>query len=394
MSVDVFYTESHLLHNPQEELEYGKIIPFHETPDRISNAVDALVRSRSLSFNLTSPTDFGLEPIRAVHSDDYIEYLRHAHAEWTNYVGGDPTRGVTPDIWAIRHISGPRAKPPPSPDAQTSLPRSVREGYARARMGWYISDGQTVIMEKSWQAIYSAAQCALSGAEYLVKLNSASSPPKDDNPVTSLALCRPPGHHAFRDVGAGYCFINNIAVAAQHLIDRHGARVAILDVDFHHGNGTQSIFYDRSNPLFVSLHAQWDFPHYTGHEDETGTGEGEGFTINRPLAREDCHGKDGEEHYHATLNTLIHSHVVPYNPTFLLVSLGVDTFHLDPVGGLGLTTPGFRLIGASIRAGVKLVEAATKRRVPTLFVLEGGYGVDDMGENISEVMRGYVNGLI
>ncbi|KAJ3340306.1 hypothetical protein HDU93_007147 [Gonapodya sp. JEL0774] len=313
----------------QFERKVTKLSSFKRVVGRVANVVAALHSGGgSAKFQIISPTDFGISPLLAVHSADYIDYLKHAHHEWTEYVGGDPARGVTPDVWATRHIAGIAAKAPPSPITNPTLPRSVKEGLARARMGWL-------------------------------------------------------------DIAAGYCFLNNVAIAAQYLIQRHDARVAILDVDYHHGNGTQSIFYDRSNPLFASIHAKWDFPHYSGHEEEKGVGDGQGFTVNVAVAREDCIGDGGEQHYLALLTAIITDHIITYRPTFLLVSLGVDVFQLDPVGGLGITTRGFRQVGATIRAGVRQVEALLSRRVPTLFVLEGGYAVGDMGSNVVEVINGY-----
>ncbi len=175
-----------------------------------------------------------------------------------------------------------------------------------------------------------------------------------------FSLVRLPGHHSGSEFLGGFCFLNNIAVAAQYLIDRYHSKVCILDVDYHHGNGTQTIFYEKSNPMFVSLHGQGDYPFYWGYKKEIGEKEGIVYNVNisLPLGTED-------HVYLSELENAIKSHIIPYQPTVLLISLGVDTARVDPVGGFALSENAFSKIGKLIR----------EANVPTLFVFEGGYAV-------------------
>ena len=193
----------------------------------------------------------------------------------------------------------------------------------------------------------------------------------------TFALCRPPGHHASSNQFGGYCFLNNAAIAAQGMLTDGATKVAILDIDFHHGNGTQSIFYDRDDVLFVSLHGNPNdaFPHFLGYVDETGEGKGEGTNFNLPMNR-------GTE-FPAWVDSLETSFKIirNYRPDALVVSLGVDTFKDDPISFFRLTSNNYLTIGQLI-AGLKL---------PTLYVMEGGYAVEEIGINTVNVLAGHMN---
>ncbi|TPX67073.1 hypothetical protein SpCBS45565_g04043 [Spizellomyces sp. 'palustris'] len=227
-----------------------------------------------------------------------------------------------------------------------------------------------IIAEGTFQAAYEAAQVALTGAELLI----------EEKAHGIFALCRPPGcHHAQRDLCGGYCFFNNAAIAVRHLIDvLKVGKVAIIDIDYHHGNGTQEIFYKHSNPLYVSLHGALDYPFYWGAEDEVGEDEGAGFNVNVPLRL----GTQDEEYIEA-LQTIIDNRVKEYNPQIVVVSLGVDTYANDPIGGFFLTTPAYIQIG----------RALASLRCPTLFVLEGGYAVTEIGDNVANVLQGFEDNI-
>jgi acetoin utilization deacetylase AcuC-like enzyme len=191
----------------------------------------------------------------------------------------------------------------------------------------------------------------------------------------AFALCRPPGHHAARDLYGGYCFLNNAAIAAQAFLDDGAARVALLDVDFHHGNGTQDIFYERDDVLFLSLHGQPEdaFPHFLGYADETGAGRGEGFNANYPMPPGTPYAVWGDALEHACRR------IVDYAPDVLVVSLGVDTFENDPISFFKLTSEDFSRYG----------ERIGQLRLPTLFVMEGGYAVSEIGINTVNVLDAF-----
>ena len=191
----------------------------------------------------------------------------------------------------------------------------------------------------------------------------------------AFALCRPPGHHAARDLYGGYCFLNNAAIAAQYLRDHGAARVAILDVDFHHGNGTQDIFYDRADVLFVSLHGDpaEAFPYFSGYADETGAGAGSGCNLNFPLPRATEFAA-----WRAALETGL-ARIRAFGPDALVVSLGVDTYAGDPISFFRLQSSDFTAYGGLIASC----------RVPTVFVLEGGYAVAEVGVNVVNVLAGF-----
>jgi acetoin utilization deacetylase AcuC-like enzyme len=191
----------------------------------------------------------------------------------------------------------------------------------------------------------------------------------------AFALCRPPGHHAAQDMFGGYCFLNNAAIAAQAFRDAGAARVAVLDVDFHHGNGTQDIFYDRDDVLFVSLHGDpmAAFPHFLGHAGETGMGAGVGFNLNLPMP-----AGTAFDAWRAALQTGL-QRIADFKADALVISLGVDTFEKDPISFFRLQSPDFRTLGADIAdAGL-----------PTLFVMEGGYAIDEIGVNAVNVLEGF-----
>jgi acetoin utilization deacetylase AcuC-like enzyme len=196
--------------------------------------------------------------------------------------------------------------------------------------------------------------------------------------ASAFALCRPPGHHAHAATMGGYCYINNAAVASQAFVDRGAGRVAVLDVDYHHGNGTQSIFYDRSDVLVVNIHGdpQQEYPYFLGHADETGSGAGEGFNFNLPLR-----WGTGFTQWQEALEAGC-QRVARYAPDVLVVSLGVDTYKDDPISQFKLDSPDYLRIGARI----------AKLGLPTLFVMEGGYAVEAIGVNVANTLEGFVGG--
>ncbi len=335
------YSADHKLHHGNGELMNGSIVPCFEMPRRAE-----LVLERVLTVKLgdvIAPRDFGLAPLTRVHSSAYVSFLETAWADWAA-LGRDCD--ALPMTWAVRGMN------------QYREPQHIE-----AKLGFYSFDGGAPIQAGTWRAVYSSAQVALEGAVQLAQLSSA------------FALCRPPGHHAASDYMGGYCYVNNAAVAAQALLDAGASRVAILDIDYHHGNGTQSIFYSRSDVLVVNLHGDpvFEYPFFLGHADETGSGAGEGYNLNLPLPAGTTF-----EAWLAALEVAC-ARVSSFMPDAVVVSLGVDTFKRDPISQFRLDSEDYLRIGQRIAAlGLK-----------TLFVMEGGYAVEEIGVNAVNVLTGF-----
>lgn len=339
--MDTVYTPAHLEHAPAKEFLDGELVDVFEKPHRAELILSAVQRA-NLGKTL-APIDFGMAPIEAIHTPDYLAFLQHAYARW------------------IRDGRGPG---PVYPDTFFKPPFQHRPTKIGAQAGIYVMDMSAPITGGTWQAAYWAAQTAVTAAE-LVR-NGARS---------AYALCRPPGHHAHSNIAGGYCYLNNVAIAAQWLRAHGHAKVAILDVDVHHGNGTQHIFYARNDVLFASLHGHpdWEYPYFLGAEIERGEGPGLGFNWNYPLPQ----GADTAL-YLRTLDAAC-KNVAAFAPDVLLISLGVDTFVDDPIGGLAVTSDGFAEIGARI----------AQLACPTVFVMEGGYAITPLGDNVANMLSGF-----
>lgn len=356
----VYHSEAHALHAPPFEVfEGGEKIPSFEKPERVARILQALRAAGR--FEILPPEDFGLEPIRAVHDPGYLDFLQTAFAEWKRL---SPV-GETPPLL-------PATFPPPGPRGR--IPAGLL-----GRAGYYMMDLSAPITAGTWQAALSAAHCALSGAKFissrfhpLQKSAEASASPQ--HPLSAFALCRPPGHHAGRAWGGGYCYINNAAVAT-HWLTRFG-RVAVLDVDYHAGNGTQDIFYERADVLTLSIHADPDdeYPYFSGYPEETGTGAGSGYHQNFVLSP----GTD-DRLYLETLQRAL-ERLAAYQPAFLVVSAGMDIYSQDPLGKIRVSTAGIAEIGRRIAA----------LRLPTLIVMEGGYAVDALSRNVTAFLEAFL----
>jgi acetoin utilization deacetylase AcuC-like enzyme len=333
-----------LLRNAKTELYAGRLVPPHECPERAQMVV-ARVRTVGLG-DIAAPSRFGLAPVLKVHDPAFVDFLQSAWKEWT--ATGSQGEAI-PDCWPARRMS-------------QRCPAGIT-----GKLGYYAMAGETSISAGTWEAARAAAPVAVTAAS-----------PKHKGARGAFALCRPPGHHAARDLYGGYCFLNNAAIAAQYLRDRGAARVAVLDVDFHHGNGTQDIFYDRADVLYVSLHGDpaHAFPYFAGYADETGTGPGTGYTMNLPLPP-GCGFPAWSEALTSALDRIRR-----FGPDALVVSLGVDTFEQDPISFFRLKSEDFSTYGGMIgRCGW-----------PTLFVFEGGYAVAEVGVNAVNVLTGFESG--
>lgn len=338
-----FYSSDHHQQNAKVELNDGKLMPPFENPQRAEKILD---RIRQINLGeIISPQDFGIEPILRVHDRGFVSFLQTAWEEWILAHGN---YDALPLVWAVRTMRSDR------------IPEHID-----GKLSYYSFDAGTPITAGTWQAATASANLALSAQEFLSKGESV------------FALCRPPGHHATRDLYGGYCFLNNAAIAAQASLDKGCDRVCILDVDYHHGNGTQSIFYDRSDVLFVSLHADptQEYPYFLGYADERGIDRGFGFNYNYPMPW----GTNWDS-YRETLASAI-KYINNYNPDLLIVSLGVDTFERDPISKFNFKTEDYLRLG----------EAIALIKKPTLFVMEGGYAIDDLGVNVTNVLVGFEN---
>ncbi|SOC35793.1 acetoin utilization deacetylase AcuC-like enzyme [Rhizobium subbaraonis] len=338
-----FYTADHHLHHSGMEVSFGSIVETFEKPER---AQIVLSRIKDVGLGpVLDPQPYGRAPIERVHTPDYLDFLENVFAEW-RAAGRDGE--VWPYSW--RHRSMPPIDSPPS--------------GLDARLSYYSFDMAGSITETTSQAARRAADTALAGADAVLAGDRAA-----------FSLCRPPGHHAGRDFFGGYCYLNNAAIAAQRLRDGGHERVAIFDIDYHHGNGTQEIFYDRADVLLASLHGDpdFEFPFHLGYARERGAGAGEGFNLNYPLPA----GTGWAEWREAFEDA--HERIRDFQPSALVVSLGVDTFKDDPISQFNLDGEHFLVIGARIAAF----------DLPTLFVMEGGYAVDALGINAVNVLQGF-----
>jgi acetoin utilization deacetylase AcuC-like enzyme len=338
------YSEDHALQAGRVELIGAELVPCFEKPERAQIVLDR-IQQVGLG-DVVPPRHFSRQALTSVHDPDFVEFLETAWAQWTAAHGD---RDALPMSWAVRTM---RQKVPDAIDG---------------KLGFYCLDAATPITAGTWRAATAAADCALTAAALVSHGERAV-----------FALARPPGHHAARDLYGGYCFLNNAAIATQHLLDEGARRVAILDIDYHHGNGTQTLFYDRGDVLFLSIHGdpRQEFPYYLGYVDETGDGAGEGFNHNYPLPWGTGPARWLEALADASRN------VESYAPDALVVSLGLDTFHGDPISHFLLSSEDYPEVGRRI----------AKLGLPTLFVFEGGYAVEALGVNAVNVLAGFEAG--
>jgi acetoin utilization deacetylase AcuC-like enzyme len=340
-----FYNEHHAQHQGRHEFFRGELVPCFEKRERADMVVAEFGR-RGLG-QIVTPHGAPLMSLERVHSPRYLQFLRSAWNEWLALDPDNANRDAFPSVWPVR-----------------TLRDDIEPENFAARMGLYSMDSGTPLTAGTWIAAKAGADCAVNAAHAL-RVGERS----------TFALTRPPGHHAGADFFGGYCFLNNAAIAAQHLLDDGMQRVAILDIDYHHGNGTQSIFYQRSDVLFVSIHGdpKQEYPFYLGHADETGEGAGLGYNMNIPLR----HGASSGEWFAALESACLK--IAMTKPQALVVSLGVDTFVGDPLSKFQVTTADFLRIG----------ERIAYLGLPTCFVLEGGYAVDELGINVVNVLEGF-----
>ena len=341
-----FYNHLHAQHRGQFEMYRGALVPCFEVPERADQVLAELQR-RQLG-TVQPPQAFDDAVLERVHSRRYLRFLVSAWDQWVALDSAHAGKDILPSVWPTR-----------------SFRTDIEPDNFAAKMGLYSFDAGTPLTAGTWVAARAGAHCALSAAQQLVQGERAA-----------FALSRPPGHHAGADFFGGYCFLNNAALAAQHLRDAGWAKVAVLDIDYHHGNGTQSIFYDRADVFFTSIHGdpRTEFPFYLGHADECGAGAGLGANLNLPLPR-----GTGFEVWSQALDTALQA-IAKFGANALVVSMGMDTFAGDPISGFTLASADY------LRVGGRIAQAG----LPTALVFEGGYAVAEVGVNAANVLEGFL----
>ncbi len=336
----VFASHNHRLHDALE-LSRGQLQPSIESPRRADIISQALATA---GHQLSAPGKLDLALVRRIHTPEYIEFLASAWTRWQDKYGDNsPAMAFA---WPSRNVS----------------PKSPKDLVGQ--LGYHSFAADCSIVDGTWQAAAEAAAIAQSAAEQVIQSGTAS-----------YALCRPPGHHATSDQFGGYCFLNNSAIAAQRLLDSGVERVAILDIDYHHGNGTQDIFYQRSDVFTISIHADpvLEFPWFTGHACELGQAQGRDWNLNIPL-------QPGANYpaWLAAIEVAL-ERITTSEAQALVIAFGTDTFTDDPLGTFTIGTNDYTKIAQRIEA----------LKLPTVIVQEGGYAVEAIGDNVVAFLQAF-----
>lgn len=328
-------------HAPRRFLRYGNVGDYPESPERLERLLEGAKRA---GLDLMHPRNFDAAHLSAVHSPRYLDFLKNGFAKWAEL---------------------PDAYPEMMPSLRPLEPWAVYPDHILGQAGWHIMDFSGAVTAGTWEAVRASACSALTAAELVASGDRAA-----------YALCRPPGHHAYAERAGGFCYLNNSAIAAQFLRGHHG-RVAILDVDVHHGNGTQAIFYDRADVLTISLHADPAsyYPFFYGYAAQAGSGAGTGFNLNLPLPV-----GSGDTVWLEALDQAV-LRIREYAPGALVIALGLDAHEADPLKGGGVTTEGFGAMGQAI-AGLAL---------PSVLVQEGGYLTPYLADNLAAFLAAFLD---
>lgn len=414
MALPVVWSRLHALHDPADrealiesalhraagdtsEFALGNSETWVENPRRV-DALLARLRGHG-SIGVTEARRHSLEEgVLLVHDGAFVAWMRQFWAAWK--AAGEPGRfgdgetGLLPDTFRYNCCCCAKpASPPPTGNCRGG-------GVSVALLnqcGWWIFDRNAPIVEHTFVAAIAAVDTALTAADLLLQAVAA----EDAGGVpATYACCRPPGHHAGRQTAGGLCYFNNAAIATEWMIRQEafalrgvhsknreaGSRIAIIDIDFHHGNGTQEIFYERSDVFFCSIHADPDeeYPYFSGRATERGVGEGEGYNLNLPLPLDNGAQKSGhgvsELAYLSTVDQAVQA-IREFDAHILVVSAGLDTYVRDPVGGFCLEQTSYSRIG----------EKLAQLQLPTLLVQEGGYDLVGLGGCIEALLQPFVD---
>jgi len=340
-----FYNHLHAQHHGKVEMFRGALVPCFEVPARVDHVLAELQR-RKLG-DVLQPRRFDDAALTGIHSARYLHFLATAWDQWVALDAANAGKDILPSVWPTR-----------------TFRTDIEPDSFAARLGLYSFDAGSPLTCGTWLAARTGADCALSAAQAVLEGDHAA-----------FALSRPPGHHAGADFFGGYCFLNNAALAAQHLRSSGLNKVAVLDVDYHHGNGTQAIFYDRPDVFFASIHGdpRTEYPFFLGRADETGAGAGIGHNLNLPLVR----GSDFAA-WLAALEQALKA-IQAHGAQALVVSLGMDTFEGDPISGFTIKSDDYLRMGERLKAA----------GLPTVLVFEGGYAVDEVGTNAVNVLQAF-----
>lgn len=331
-----------LQHAPTRFLARGHIVDYPESPERARILLDG---ARRAGAEIHASRSFETHHIEAVHTRRYLKFLQDGFRQWNR------PKGAFPEVM-------PSLRPVETP---ARYPRHVT-----GRAGWHLMDFSCPLTEQTWAAAHASADTALTAADLVA-----------GGERVAYALCRPPGHHAYGDRAGGFCYLNNCAIAAQHLRQTH-ASVAVLDIDVHHGNGTQSIFYGRDDVLTVSVHADPArfYPFYYGYESQRGRGAGKGFNLNIPVPV-----RSDDEVWLGAVQHAVEA-VARHAPGALVIALGLDAHESDPLKGGAMTTEGY----------ARLARAITALDLPTVIVQEGGYQNETLADNLAAFLGSYEAG--
>ena len=326
-------------HAPSKFLSKGNIVSYPESPDRARALLEG---ARQSGAQICASRRFGEEAFSAIHNQRYLNFLKTSFDQWSKIEGSGPE--LMPSLRAMAPILQPAT-------------------HVLAQAGRFMMDFSCAITEKTWSSVSASAMTALTAADIVLK----------GEPL-AYALCRPPGHHAYIQRAGGFCYLNNTAIAVQHLRSVH-ERVAILDVDVHHGNGTQAIFYTRPDVLTVSIHADpaGYYPFYWGGADEEGEGDGRGCNLNLPLPI-----GSGDDLWLTELDLAL-AKIDAFDPGVLVVALGLDAHEADPLKGGTVTQGGFG----------RIAEQIASLGLPTVIVQEGGYLTEHLPDNLAMFLASY-----
>lgn len=338
----IFHSEDHRLHFPQAELSGGQFVTPYERPSRVEYVLNRL-KLRGLT-DIMAPGAVDMAPAQSLLDPGYLTFLETAWDAWKD-------AGMAGEIIA--------ANVPARGMHMDRIPTNID-----GKVGYYCHASETAMTQGTWAAALGSLACAQAAQRHVAA-----------GADSAFALCRPPGHHATADQYGGYCFINNAAVAAQMFRTAGAERVAILDIDFHHGNGTQSLFYDRADVMFASLHGapQEAYPYYLGYKDETGQGAGQGCNLNYPMT-----AGTGYDVWSAALDDAI-ARITAWGAEALVLSLGVDAYKEDPISFFRLESDDFTDAGRRIG----------RMKLPSVICMEGGYAIEAVGINTVNVLEGF-----